>query len=514
MIFNWRFFTSLIITILAIYFALPNYLSEEKYNWLPNSKVNLGLDLRGGSHLLLHADINAYIASQLEDVTDQLRKELRKESIGYKNLHSNENQISLLMRNVENIDKFRSIVKRLDPGFTTEQKENLLIISYRPDRIEELTDRVIDRSIEIIRMRIDPTGTTEPIIQKQGKQDILLQVPGATDPEQLKKVLGKTAKLTFHLVDENADIAEAAKGRLPAGTIFVENTETRGYAVVIKKKASINGEMLIDAQATFNQNSQPAVNFALNSTGSKTFADITKNHSGKRFAIVLDNKLLSAPVINEPILGGSGIISGSFTVESANELALLLRTGALPTALEVIEERTIGPSLGQDSIEAGQKAGLVGFISVIVFMTWSYGIFGIFANIGMTLTLLYILAMLSIFHATLTLPGIAGIVLTIGMAVDANVLIYERIAEELHKGASNLYAIRKGFETAFATITDSNITTLIAALLLYAYGAGAVKGFAVTLSIGILASMFSATVITKLFVDTWMKYVKPQKLNL
>jgi preprotein translocase subunit SecD len=248
--------------------------------------------------------------------------------------------------------------------------------------------------------------------------------------------------------------------------------------------------------------------------GSKIFAEITKQNTGKRFAIVLDSKLLSAPVINTPITGGEGEISGSFTVESANDLALLLRAGALPAPLNIIEERSIGPNLGADSIEAGKKAGLIGFAAVVIFMTWSYGIMGIFANLALSIALLYIFAMLSMFHATLTLPGIAGIILTIGMAVDANVLIYERIREEIGKGASDLFAVRQGFESAFATITDSNITTLIAAFLLYFFGVGAIKGFAVTLSIGIIASMFAATVLTKLFVDVWMKYYKPKNLGL
>ncbi len=449
-------------------------------------------------------------------MTDALRKELRNNKIGYQNLDSNGQHISFIIRDNSDLDNARKIVKKLERGLRFEQQNSLIKLSFDEEKLQELRHKVIDQSIEIVRMRVDPTGTTEPTLGRQGDSHILLQVPGDEDPARLKNVLGKTAKLSFHLVDENANVEDAANGRLPPGSVFIKGEDERrgGYGVVIKKKSALSGDLLTDAQATFNQQSQPAVVFSLNNMGGKIFADITRNNTGKRFAIVLDNKLLSAPVINEPIMGGSSVISGNFTIESANELALLLRAGALPAPLHVIEERSIGPNLGADSITAGKKAGFIGFISVVIFMVWSYGMLGIFANIALSLALLYIFAMLSVFHATLTLPGIAGIILTIGMAVDANVLIYERIGEELRKGASNLYAVRQGFDHALSTIIDSNITTLIVAFLLYAFGAGAVKGFAVTLSIGIVASMFSATVITRLLVDLWMKYYKPTKIGL
>jgi preprotein translocase subunit SecD len=513
---SWRIISTLVFTVLAIAYVLPNFSLSKNIYWLPNSKINLGLDLRGGSHLLLDVDFDTFIASQLETLTDALRKELRNEKVGYQNLDSNNKSISFILRVASDVDIARKTVRKLERGLIFEHKSNLITLSFSEEKLQELKQKVLDQSIEIIRMRVDPTGTTEPTLGRQGDRHILLQVPGDEDPTRLKSVLGKTAKLTFHLVDENANIEEAAKGHLPPGSMFIKGDDARRgeYGIVVKKKVALSGDLLTDAQATFNQQSQPAVLFSLNSMGGKIFADITRNNTGKRFAIVLDHKLLSDPVINEPIMGGSSIISGNFTVESANELALLLRAGALPAPLHVIEERSIGPNLGADSIEAGKKAGIIGFISVVIFMVWSYGMLGIFANIALTLALLYIFAMLSIFHATLTLPGIAGIILTIGMAVDANVLIYERIGEEIRKGASNLYAVRQGFDAAFATITDSNITTLIVSFLLYMFGVGAVKGFAVTLSIGIVASMFSATVVTKLLVDSWIKYYKPMKIGL
>ena len=362
-------------------------------------------------------------------------------------------------------------------------------------------------------MRVDSTGTKEPNIQRQGVKDILLQVPGEDNPSELKRILGKTAKLTFHLVDEGANLERARNGNVPPGSKVVKSEDPGSDIMVIKNKVIVSGDQLNNAQAQF-QEAQPVVHFSFNHLGAKKFAEATSNNRGKRLAVVLDGAVLSAPVINSPILGGDGIISGSFTVESATELALVLRAGALPAQLKIIEERSIGPNLGADSIESGKLAALVGFLFVVVFMLLSYGILGIFANITLVIALLYILALLSMLQATLTLPGIAGIILTIGMAVDANVLIYERIREELDKGCSNLYAVKVGFDSAFATITDSNVTTLIAAFLLYSFGVGAIKGFAVTLTIGILASMYTALVITKLMIDLWLKYYKPKSMGL
>ncbi|WP_425361923.1 protein translocase subunit SecD [Candidatus Tisiphia endosymbiont of Mystacides longicornis] len=512
---KWKIFLSILCTIGAFICALPNFTTIDS-KILPNYRVNLGLDLRGGAHLLLDVDFDAYLNDVMEGLAYHLRKYLREDKVGYKNLIAKNHMVQFELRNPEDYKTVKKILGKIDREITVENDNFNIKLSYNDSKLAELRQKVIAQSIEIIRMRVDSTGTKEPNIQRQGDKHILLQVPGEENPQQLKNILGKTAKLTFHLVDENANIQEAINGRLPSGSILVkgENSDKKEYYVVVKKKVIVSGEQLITAQASFNQNTQPAVAFSFNNLGSKLFAEITKNNSGKRLAIVLDNKLLSAPVINEPILGGRGIISGNFTVESANELALLLRAGSLPAPLKIIEERTIGPNLGADSIEAGKKAGMIGFASVVIFMIWSYGILGIFANIALSLALLYILALLSLFQATLTLPGIAGIILTIGMAVDANVLIYERIREELKKGASNLYAIRTGFESAFATILDSNVTTLIAAFLLFMFGVGAIKGFAVTLTIGIISSMFSAIIITKLLIDIWIKYQNPKNLGL
>lgn len=507
-----KMLSTVIVTLIALLYIMPNF-SEKTPEWMPNKTVNLGLDLRGGSHLLLDIEFDAYLDDITQSIADNLRKYLREKKVGYKNIEINKNSIKFEAREDSNFADIKKIVRGIDPDLTIANNDGKVEISYDEYTLNKLLDKVVDQSIEIVRMRVDSTGTKEPIIQRQGRSHILLQVPGEQDPSGLKNVLGKTAKMTFHLVDETANLEKAAKGVVPHGSMIVKG-EQDSYIMVVKKKPIVSGDQLNNAQATFNKDSVPVVSFSFNSVGAKKFAEATTENRGKRIAIVLDGRVLSAPVINEPILGGDGIITGHFTVESANELALLLRAGALPAPLKIVEERTIGPNLGSDSIESGKKAGIIGFTLVVVFMFLAYGVLGLIANISLVLALAYILALLSMLQVTLTLPGIAGIILTIGMAVDANVLIYERIKEEVRKGCSNVYAIKMGFETAFATITDSNVTTLISAFLLYSFGVGTIKGFAVTLTIGIIASMFTALVVTKLLIDLWVKYYKPKSLGL
>ena len=509
---KWKIITSLLFTLIAAIYVLPNF-TEDAPDWLPGDKVNLGLDLRGGSHLLLSVDFDSYMNDINQSVAESLRKYLRDKKIGYRNLQISRDNVKFDLRSDSNHKDVKKIIRNIDENLSYTQKENSFTLYYNEYAINQLQDKVIDQSIEIVRMRVDSTGTKEPNIQRQGVKDILLQVPGEENPAELKRVLGKTAKLTFHLLDEGANLERARNGHAPLGSRVVKSENDDNAVMVIKKKVIVSGDQLNNAQAQF-QEAMPVVHFSFNSIGAKKFAEATSNNRGKRLAIVLDGKLLSAPVINDPILGGDGIISGNFSVESATELSLMLRAGSLPAPLKVIEERTIGPNLGADSIQSGKVAALVGFALVVVFMILSYGVLGIFANITLMIALLYILALLSMLQATLTLPGIAGIILTIGMAVDANVLIYERIREELEKGCSNLYAVKIGFESAFATITDSNVTTLIAAFLLYTFGVGAIKGFAVTLTIGIIASMYTALVVTKLMIDLWLKYFKPKNMGL
>ncbi|MFK8040447.1 MAG: protein translocase subunit SecD [Rickettsiaceae bacterium] len=508
---KWKIIVSFLSIIISIIAVTPNFINKNT-SWIPVEPINLGLDLKGGSHLLLSIDFDGYLDNLMQNLSDEVKKNLRQNKIGYKNFKVSRNAIEFQLRNIDLHDQANKTLSKIDNSLKITNVDGHIKCSYSNFKIKDLLNNVIEQSIEIIRIRVDSAGTKEPIIQRQGEYNILLQVPGAEDPEQLKNIVGQTAKLTFHLVDEVA----TAQGSVisPDSMLIATNDKQDSDHIVVKKKVIVSGDHLTNAKVAFNQYSQPIVGFSFNQLGSKLFGEATKLNTGKRLAIVLDKKLLSAPVINEPILGGDGTISGNFTINSASELALLLRAGALPTSLQVIEERTIGAGLGADAIADGAKAAIIGFIAVVIFMIWAYGIFGVFANIALVIALLYILASLSLLQATLTLPGIAGIILTIGMAVDANVLIYERIKEELRIHSSYLYAIKLGFDSAFSTITDANITTLMAAILLYIFGVGPIKGFAVTLTIGVISSMFSAIVITKLLIDLWVKFYKPKKLSL
>jgi protein-export membrane protein SecD len=379
--------------------------------------------------------------------------------------------------------------------------------------------QAVDQSIEIIRRRIDDTGTKEPTIQREGQARILVQLPGVDNPEHVKALLGRTAKLTFQLVDTTVTVEDARRGRMPPGDEILAAEEGRGNrggpnAYLVKKRIMVGGDTLTKAQATQTQNNDWAISFEFDAAGARRFGDATRENVGKPFAIVLDNKVISAPVIREPITGGRGEITGSFTVQSASDLALLLRAGALPAPITILEERTVGAELGADSIHAGAVASIVGVVLVIVFMFLFYGLFGLFADIALLFNLCLMLGALSLLGATLTLPGIAGIALTMGMAVDANVLIYERIREEVRGGRSMLSSLEAGFTRAFGTILDSHVTTLVAGLLLFMLGSGPIKGFAVTLSIGVLTSLFSAILVTRLQIVTWVRRWKPREIPL
>ncbi|KJV56267.1 protein-export membrane protein SecD [Orientia chuto str. Dubai] len=502
---------TVLITIIAVIFVMPNCFDTTKYQWLPQKTINLGLDLKGGSYVLLKLDFDTYITEQLNVMAGNIRKELRNNKIGYKELKTQRQNINLELRDSKDYSKIENLIKKLEPGISIKfNKNNQLKISFTDHKLSTLRESLIENSMEIIRMRVDGSGTTEANIQKYGDNNIILEVPGIEDPKHLKTLVTKIAKLTFNIVDSESSIQDQ---HVHKELMLVKEQNNPKNQLLVKKQPAIRGDLLSRANVSFNKYSQPVVSFEFNSLGAKLFANITKEYQGKRLAIILDGKLLSAPVITEPILGGAGIISGNFTIESAKELSLLLKSGALPAALSVIEEKTIGPTLGSDSIQSGKLSGCIGFIIVSIFMLCTYGILGLFANIALFFSLLYIVAILSILQATLTLPGIAGIILTIGMAVDANVLIYERIREELQKGNSILYSIREGFKLSFSTIVDSNITTLLAAIVLYIFGTGAIRGFAITLAIGIVSSMYTATIITRILIDLWVKYKLPIKLN-
>ncbi len=513
---RWKQWLVLVIIAAAIVAALPNFvpaMRDAAIPGVPNRTMSLGLDLQGGSYLLLEIDSDAYIKEQMENTVADVRKALRDQDVGYRGLKATEREVRFDLRNPQDADKVQASLQSLDDRLTLSQDGSRYRLSFTDDALREVKLQLLEQSIEIVRRRVDETGTREPIIQRQGQTRILLQVPGLKDPERLKELLGKTARLSFHMVDMTVNAESALRAGPPPGRRVLPLEDGRGRDhIVIERRAMLGGDLLTQANATFEQG-QPAVSFRFNTIGARKFGEITTQNVGKPFAIVLDQKVISAPVIREPIPGGSGIISGNFTVETANDLALLLRAGALPAPLEVIEERSVGPSLGADSIEAGKKAVILGFVLVMIFMALVYGRFGLYANLALILNVILVVAALSLFQATLTLPGIAGIVLTMGMAVDANVLIFERIYEEARNGKTPFAAVDNGFRLAFRTILDSNLTTLIAAAILFYMGSGAIKGFAVTLSIGILASMFSAILFTRMLVVGWVKRVRPATLE-
>jgi preprotein translocase subunit SecD len=518
----WKIGLIAMICVLGVVFSLPNLFPREQMarlpSWLPHQQINLGLDLQGGSHLLLEVKLDAVVEERLTSVVDDIRAKLRSERIGYRGLGARGETVSFTLTDTADAARAEQVLAGLNtdalsPEFEIEQQAGGRFELRMTDALAtELKDSALSQSLEIVRRRIDEVGTREPTIQRQGDNRILVQVPGEKDPESIKRLLGQTAKLTFHLVDLETSLPQALSGNLPPGSMLLQSGE-RGQdgQVVVRKRVEVSGENLIDAQPTYQQN-QPVVSFRFDSVGARKFGDVTKDHVNELLAIVLDDKVISSPRIQEPILGGNGVISGSFTTESANELAVLLRAGALPAPLEIVEERSVGPDLGADSIAAGKIAGVVALVAVMGFMLIYYGTFGIVANVALLTNLVLMIGILSVLQATLTLPGIAGIVLTIGMAVDANVLIYERIHEEVRHGKTPLNAIDSGFREATRTIVDANLTTLIAAVLLYAFGSGPVRGFAVTLAIGIVTSMFTAVTQSRLIVSWWYRRARPAAL--
>lgn len=516
---RWQIIATLVLLLLGMVYAAPNLVSSETAealpDWGPKKQVSLGLDLQGGSYLLIEVGIDEVVTERLENLVDGLRLGLRKARIGYAKLGVQDQVAVFELRDPSMLEKARPLVRDMATGLDIEVSDaGAFRISYSEIGLTDLSKLVIEQSIEVIRRRVDEFGVREATIQRQGDERILVQVPGVKDPERLKEVIGKTAKMTFRFVNENVSPNAA---RIPAGSEIVISDEFDGAGnpirYVIEKRVMVSGENLTGAASTF-QDAQPVVSFTFDSLGAKRFGDATKNNVGRRFAIVLDNKVISAPVIRSAILGGSGVISGSFTAQETQDLALLLRAGALPAPLTYLEERTVGAGLGEDSIAAGKFASLLGLVLVIVFMAGAYGLFGLMANVALAVNLVLILAVLSGLQATLTLPGIAGIVLTIGMAVDANVLIFERIREETRAGRGPVTAIDAGYRRAMSTIVDSNLTTLIAALMLFFFGSGPIKGFAVTLSIGLVTSMFTAIMLTRLLVVVWLRRRKPQSLAI
>ncbi|WP_029004540.1 protein translocase subunit SecD [Azorhizobium doebereinerae] len=523
----------LVVTALGILFAVPNLLPasvlQHLPSWLASSHVTLGLDLQGGSHILLEVDAAALKKERADQVRDDVRRVLREQKIGYSGLTVRDTSIQVRLRDANDTQAAVTELRKLATPITnsvlgsstgetditvSSGADGQITVSLTDAGINARIRSAVDQSIEIIRRRIDQLGTVEPTIQRQGADRILVQVPGLQDPQRLKALLGQTAKLSFRMVDQSMSPQQAMETRPPAESDVLQSSD--GVPYLVEKQVRVSGEDLVDAQPGFDQTSrQPIVSFRFNNNGARRFAATTQDAVGRPFAIVLDNQVISAPVIREPILGGSGQISGSFTVQQANDLAILLRAGALPAPLKVVEERTVGPSLGQDSIQAGKTAAFVAAALVAVFMLAVYGLFGLFALIALAVHVTLMFALQSLLGATLTLPGIAGVVLTIGMAVDSNVVIFERIRDEAREGRSAIAAIDKGFSFALGTILDANLTSLATAVILFLLGgSGPVRGFAVTYILGLLTTVFTAYTLTRLMIAWWVKWQRPAKLPI
>ncbi|GAA0563229.1 protein translocase subunit SecD [Rhizomicrobium electricum] len=522
-----------LVLIFGIAIALPNALPENVRNslpsWMPKNTASLGLDLQGGSYVLLEVQLDQVMKDQLDSTVGDIRRALRKQHIAYE-FKRPEGSIGVRILNAADYPNALKAIKDLNPAVTgaaligtkqydiSETGDNTAVLKMSEAYKKQLKKDVVGRSIEVVRKRVDELGTKEPSIEQQGEDRIVVQVPGLADPKHLIELLKTTAKMTFQMVDTTNDtMAAITQHRIPPNSELLEMATEKGsqrqLPILVEKRVLIAGDRLKDAGYSTNQQTGGVVvTFRFDSVGAKEFAEITKENVGKPFAIVLDKKVLTAPVIREPIIGGSGQIEGSYSIQTANDLAVLLRAGALPAPLNPIDQRTVGPELGKDSIESGKIATIAGLGLVAIFMILRYGLFGLFADIAMGTNLILLMAAMTLFGATLTLPGIAGIVLTLGMAVDANVLIFERMREEHRNGRSMLGSVDTGERRAIATIIDANMTHLIAALILFELGSGPVRGFAVTLGVGILTSFFTSVVVARLIIIAYLNFRKPKKL--
>ncbi len=514
---KWKLTSIIIIILVSIYFSIPTFFYDaKKLPFFPDQKINFGLDLKGGVSLTIEADIEEYIKERFAIATEKLKIGLVEEGIKFKDWEQKGGELKFSLQKTDDVKGvIKKIKKFSDDEVDIRYSGNDVSVIFSNSYINKLKADVIKQSMEIIGRRVDVIGTKEIEIQTVGDDMILLQVPGLNDPKEIKTIIGKTARLTFHIVKSgiSENLSEAEKIKLIINSKILPFENGKGV-LVVENMPVMTGDMLSSANVDYGMMGEPVIKFRLDSLGREIFADITTKNHGKMLAIVLDNKIISAPVIREPILSGDGVISGKFTPESATELALLLRAGALPVPLKIAEERVVGPTLGFESIKAGVKACIVATILVLIIMVGYYRFFGLIANFALIINFVMIISVLAIFNTTLTLPGIAGIVLTLGMAVDANVLIFERIKEEIKKGRTVLVALHNGYKFAFATIFDSNTTTVAAALVLYIFGSGPIKGFAVTLTVGILCSMFTSVTVTKIFITMWYRLKKPEIIKI
>jgi protein-export membrane protein SecD len=524
---RWKIILILFICVLGPFYAFPNLLSEEQRDklatempsWFPTQAMSLGLDLQGGSHLQLQVDMKTVVADRLENLLATVRSDLHDAKIATVSQAKTDNGVEAVLNDAATgDDAVNALKKGLGIGVNVDREGTKIKLSYTDQELTNFKRQAMAQSIEIIRRRVDETGTKEPVIQAQGDDRIIVQLPGMKDPQHIKDLIGKTARLTFQMVDPSVPPSACAANQAPLTVRCLPMNDRNGGAptlIAVQRRVLLTGDMLVDAQPGYNQLGQSVVNFRFDNLGARKFGDITSQNVGKPFAIVLDDVVVTAPNINGPIMGGSGEISGNFTVESANDLSVLLRAGALPAPLKVVEERTVGPSLGADSITAGKHAAIAATLLVMAFMFLVYGLqFGLFINIALIVNMMLMFAILSVMGATLTLPGIVGIVLTIGIAVDTNVLIYERIREEIRAGRTVLPSIDQGFKGAMSSIIDANSTTLIASAVLFMVGTGPVRGFSVTLAVGIITSLFASLYFTRLLIVSWVNWRKPKTLPL
>jgi preprotein translocase subunit SecD len=548
---RWQVIGIIAVTALAALFALPNLLPGAVLDvlpgWYAQSRINLGLDLRGGAHFLLEADLRSVMNERLTNLSDSVRGELRKNQVAFKEINiQGGTSVVVVLRDEAQRQKALEAIRNLDPSLSVLGSGDTIQLAYAAQDLFRKKKEVIDQSIEILRRRVDETGTIEPTIVRQGDDRILLQVPGIKDTTDLKRKINQTAKLTFHLVNEDVSMAGGLPATLPPTTTLIPTREgmqalragnpktydeiqsanprltpeqiCRRYqpqCLPVLKRVVVGGEDLDDAKSTFEQQQggRPIISFTFNTAGGRAFCAATRQNIGKRLAIQLDNEIISAPVVQSAICGGSGIITGQFTTQQTQEQALLLRSGALPATLTIIEERTVGADLGADAIHAGTVAAIVGTVLVMLFMFITYGpLFGGFANLAMSVNMLLVFAGMSVLGASLTLPGIAGLVLTVGMSVDSNVLIYERVREERNNGRSAFSALATGYDRALTAVIDSNLTALIAGVLLFGFGSGPIRGFATSLSLGLLTHLFTATVFTRMLLAVWVRWRRPTEL--
>lgn len=528
----WKVIAIIFVSLSAVLFSLPNFFAKEQLQNLPGwmqMRMPLGLDLQGGAYFLLELSTDDLRKDWLESIADDARQSLRDEKVAFSGPTPTASEVRVTIKQEDQVEKALTRLKKLarpsmdlfGGGVEIEVTRDANVITLKPSEAALLARNTsaIGTAVEIFRNRIDPTGTREILIQRQGENRILLQVPGVNDAEadKIKETIRKEAKLTFQLVDQSMTVQEAKVSPPPGSQIYPgqPGSDEDGKTFLLQKRVIVGGADLVDAQQSFSDRSNEViVTFRFNTSGAQRFAKITQENVGKPFAIVLDGEVISAPVIREAILGGTGQISGKYTIESANELAILLRSGALPARPKVVAEHTVGASLGKDAIEAGKLATAVAFVAVAVFMIVGYGLFGAFSIVALVVNVGIIVACLSLLQGTLTMPGIAGIALTMGVAVDANVLIYERMREELRSGKSNILGVEAGFSRAYATIIDSHLTGLLGGVILMWLGSGPIKGFAVTLCIGTIASLFTAITLTRLIIATWLRWARPTEIPL